>query len=161
LSANEDAYLLSGHDTFQSRYESVKSVIEQNRKRYEFNDRIVWDEVQRTAKELAEADELLRQTGAYSSFEEPKAHDIEEEKYDFGQDLGISGTTSTVSKSSIPNMLMTDSHFREEARRLTLDQLRYLYHIMQQYRYGAGKPFYKFLTGGAGTKKDGHLTGYC
>jgi hypothetical protein len=40
LATNEDAYLLCGSTTFQSRYEAVRSTIEENRKCYEFNDRL-------------------------------------------------------------------------------------------------------------------------
>lgn len=41
LSADEDVYLLAGHVTFESRYESVKNDLEANRKRYKFNDRLL------------------------------------------------------------------------------------------------------------------------
>jgi hypothetical protein len=40
LSANEDSYLLDGHETSESKYLSVESDITKNRKRYEFNDRL-------------------------------------------------------------------------------------------------------------------------
>lgn len=140
LSANEDAYLLSGHSTFQSRYEAVRSVIEQNRKRYEFNDRLDWDEVQQTAKELVKADERMLQLGACKIIKKHASEDCEEEHYDFGQDLGVSAVT----RGSIPIVRMTDNEFREEARRLIWDQLRYWYHILHLYKYGGGRPFYSF-----------------
>jgi hypothetical protein len=63
LSANEDSYLLDGHETFESKYLSVQDDIAKNRKRYEFNDRLDWDEIQRTAEELEEADDLLLRGG--------------------------------------------------------------------------------------------------
>ena len=59
LSTDEDSYLLDGHDTFESKFSSVESVIAENRKRYDFNARLDWDEIQRTARELEEADESL------------------------------------------------------------------------------------------------------
>jgi hypothetical protein len=62
---------------------------------------------------------------------------MKEEKYDFGKDLGIKASTASVLQSNIPNMRMTDPEFQEEARRLTLDQLRYLYYILHQYRWQA------------------------
>jgi hypothetical protein len=47
---------------------------------------------------------------------------------------------------------MTDANFRAESRRLIWYQLRFLYHILHQYRYGTGTPFHEFeFTGGAGT----------
>jgi hypothetical protein len=154
LLANEDAYLLSGSVNFQSRYESVRTVFEQNRKQYEFNDRLDWDGVQRTAKELLEAnEELLR----LSTRDPVQTHTLQEpdepERYDFGQDLGVSAATSAVTRNSIPVVRMSDDRFREECQHLILNQLRYLYHILHLYRYSCGKPFFEFLTEGAGTGK--------
>jgi predicted signal transduction protein with EAL and GGDEF domain len=118
LYADEDAYLLAGHATFESRYESVKNVLEANRKRYEFNDRLDWDEVQRTAKEIADADDLLFQTGFQRVANADASLALQDETYDIGQDLGIVVASSSASDSSVSMMRMTDSNFRADARRL-------------------------------------------
>jgi hypothetical protein len=115
LSTTEDAYLLAGHSTFQSRYESVRSIIEKNRKCYNFNDRIDWDEVQKSTRELEEVDERLLQLTACSNIEAHRICELEEEKYDFGQDLGTTSLTASVSQSGIPDVRITDSDFRDEA----------------------------------------------
>lgn len=108
--------MLAGHSTFQSRYESVRSIIEKNRKRYDFNDRIDWDEVQKTARELEEAHEKLLQMRACSNIEAHRIRELEEEKYDFGQDLGITSLTASMSQSGIPDVRMIDLDFRDVSR---------------------------------------------
>jgi hypothetical protein len=152
ISADEDACLCAGHTTFESRYIAVRNELENNRKRYEYNDRIDWDEVQRTAKELVDADEILFQTGPHRSADTETDFVLHDKTYDFGQDLGITASTSAPA-STVSLFKMTDDDFRGEARRPTWYQLRFLYHIMHQYRYGIGLPFHEFLTGGAGTGK--------
>jgi hypothetical protein len=129
ISADEDACLLAGHTTFESRYIAVRNELEKNRKRYKFNDRIDWDEVQQTAKELADADENLFQIGLRRSADTDTDSVLHDETYDFGQDLGIIASTSA-SASIVSMFRMTDDDFRGEARRLIWDQLRFLYHIM-------------------------------
>jgi hypothetical protein len=153
LSADEDAYLLAGHVTFESRYESVKNDLEAHRKHYEFNDRLDWDEVQRTAKELADAGDLLFQTGFQRVANADASLALEDETYDFGQDLGIVAASPSASVTSVSMMRMTDSSFRADARRLIWNQRRFLYHVMHHYRYENAAPFQEFLTGGAGTGK--------
>jgi hypothetical protein len=64
---------------------SVEADIAKNRKRYEFNDWLDWDEIQRTAKTLEEADDLLLR--GEIDIEAPDAArnaDIAEQ-YDFGE----------------------------------------------------------------------------
>jgi hypothetical protein len=117
ISASEDAYLLASHTTFESRYIAVRNELEMNRKRYEFNDRIDWDEVQRTAKELADADEILFQTGLHRFVDVETDSVLHDEFYDFGQDLGITAYTSAPG-STVSIMRMTDDDFRAESRRL-------------------------------------------
>jgi hypothetical protein len=153
LSVNEDAHLLAGHATFESRYNSVRHDIEQNQKRYEFNERIDWDEVQKTAAKLAEADKLLLRVDTCETA--TRLHDAcsSEEFYDFGQDIGVSAASTSAADELALSTRMTDIDFRNEARRLIWNQLRYLYHIMHLYRYRSGKPFHEFLTGGVGTGK--------
>jgi hypothetical protein len=108
ISANEDACLLAGHTTFKSHYTAVRNKLETNRKCYEFNDRIDWDEVQRTAKELVDADEKLFQTGLRRSVHAEADSALHDETYDFGQDVGITASTS-VPGSTVSIMRMTDS----------------------------------------------------
>jgi hypothetical protein len=153
LSADEDSYLLDGHETFESKYLSVQDDIAKNRKRYEFNDRLDWDETQRTAKELEEANDLLlRGAIDIDAPDAARSADVAEQ-YDFGEDMGMRATTSSASSVKLPLSPMADDEFKVESRRLIWDQRRYLYHIMHLYRYGAKLPFYEFLTGGAGTGK--------
>jgi hypothetical protein len=117
VSADEDAYLLAGHTTFESRYTAVRDKLQTNRKRYEFNDRIDWDEVQRTAKELADADKKLFQTGLRRSVDAEADSALHDKTYNFGQELGITASTS-VPGSTVSIMRMTDDNFRAEPRRL-------------------------------------------
>lgn len=151
LSINEDSYLLDGHSSFEERYLSVKQIIEQNWKRYEFNDWLDWDEVQKTAKELADADEVLFQVGI--SDLNTKTEEVESEKYDIGQDIGVTLSTTFDYEGGLALPLISNSDYYHEARRLIWDQRAFLYHIMHQFKYGSKGPFYEFLTGGAGTGK--------
>jgi hypothetical protein len=142
LSANEDSYLLDGYETFESKYLSVQDDIAKYRKRYEFNDRLDWDEIQRTAKELEEADDLLLRGGIDMDAPDAARSADVAEQYDFGEDMGIKATTSSASSSKLPLSRMADDEFKVESRWLIWDQRRYLYHIMHTYRYGENLPFY-------------------
>jgi integrase len=118
LSANEDSYLLDGHETFESKYLSVQDDIARNRKQYEFNDRLNWDEIQRTAKELEEADDLLLRGGIdIDAPDGVRSADVAEQ-YDFGKDMGIRATMSFASFSKLPLSRMADEEFKVESCRL-------------------------------------------
>jgi hypothetical protein len=113
---------------------SVQDDIAKNRKRYKFNDRLDWDEIQRTAKELEEANDLLLRGGTdLDAPDAARSADVAEQ-YDFGEDIGIRATTSYASSGKLPVSRMADEEFKEKSRRLIWDQRRYLYHIMHLYR---------------------------
>jgi hypothetical protein len=112
-----------------------------------------WDEIQRTAKELEEAEDLLLRGGIDTDAPDAARSADVVKQYDFGEDMGIRATTSSASSSKLPISRMADDEFKVESRRLIWDQRLYLYHIMHMYRYGTSFPFYEFLTGGAGPGK--------
>jgi hypothetical protein len=93
---------LDGHETFESKYLSVQNDIAKNRKRYEFSDRLDWDEIQRTAKELKEADDLLLRGGIDIDAPDVASSADVAEQYDFGEDMGMRATTSSASSSKLP-----------------------------------------------------------
>ena len=159
---NEETDLLSSSSSYFERYLVLKDVIEEQKKQYT----ICTDTLDDIEKQLNATEEdssrfehiaPLTINTEYQDEEEgmQDLHPDFNETYDLSHDIGIPSALSNAQEQLIHNELK-DNEYRQMVGQLNKEQKLFFYHILHEIKT-SGKPFYSFLSGGAGVGKT-HVT---
>ena len=157
---NEETDLISNCSSYQEHFLLVEDAIDEQMKQYAICSENLND-IQEHLNNIEESDEYdliapLTQNMEYQDDAEgmQDLHPDFNESYDLSDDIGIPSTASN-SEQLILNELQ-DHDYRQMVQMLNKEQKEFFYHILHLIKT-SDKPFYCFLSGGAGVGKS-HVT---
>ena len=157
---NEETDLLASCPSYQARYFLVKDIISNQMKQYA----VCSDALDKIHEQMIGLDESVEQFDSIAPFTQDieyqddaeglqDLHPDFNENYDLSDDVGIPSTV-TNAEPLILNELQ-DQDYRQLVQTLNKKQKEFFYHILHLIKT-SDKPFYYFLSGGAGVGKS-HL----
>ena len=157
---NEETDLLANCSSYQARFFLVKDIINKQMKQYA----VCSDALDKVHEHMISLEESVEQFDSIAPFTQnieyqDEAEGIQDlhpdfnENYDLSDDVGIPSTFSNT-EPLILNELQ-DQDYRQLVQTLNKKQKEFFYHILHLIKT-SDKPFYYFLSGGAGVGKS-HL----